>query len=74
MFPIGSLQVEYTGKIHEIAHVAREQVSRKWQLLKGLYHTEDQFQPKTDTNNPSPATWIQVKVLGSGNRGEPDQR
>ena len=26
---IDSLQVEYTGKIHEIAHVAREQVTRK---------------------------------------------
>ena len=29
---IGFLQVEYTGKIHEIAHVAREQVTRKWQF------------------------------------------
>ena len=47
---IGFLQVEYTGKIHEIAHVAREQVTRKWQFWKVI--------PKTSFNQKLPPIFL----------------
>ena len=47
---IGFLQVEYTGKIHEIAHVAREQVTRKWQFWKVI--------PKISFNQKLPPIFL----------------